>query len=115
MSNNFISLWQKYRPAILKLMVDSLAGPQKYRFLYHEFQNEKPNQRNYTFTLRLFKNRAINNIKDSVVARDLLVVLKQSNKVSELTELVEFEFILDKDFILHIKQETAPTIAETEL
>jgi hypothetical protein len=105
-------LWNKYRPAILKLMVDADDGPQQYKFANHEFRNVNPREKGgYTFTLRAFQGKAVNNIRASAVAQDLLTILQQSRKASELMQASSYEFMLDKQFIFHIvKLETAPEV-----
>jgi len=109
-------LWNKYRPAILQLMIASADGPQQYKFWDHEFKNINPKEKGgYAFTLRMFQGKAINNIKTSTVAKDLLVILQQSKKASELGEDSIYEFMLDKQFMLHIKQEKAPEMSSSEV
>jgi len=101
--------WNKYRPAIIKLMVDSSEGPQQYKFSKHELVGANPKKKTgLSFTLRAFQGQAVNNIKDCVLAKDLLVILKGSPTASELLENTTYEFSLDKDFMFHIKQEEEP-------
>lgn len=108
-------LWKKYRPAILKLMIDASESPQEYKFSKHEFQSSKPTERGgYAFVLRAFQGKAENLIKDSFVAKDLLTILQQSGKACELMETSLYEFSLDKQFILHVKREDAPISEETD-
>lgn len=108
-THKYAHLWSKYRPAILKFMIDSENGPQEYKFSKHEFHNVNPNEKGgHSFTLRVFQGDAVNDIKTSDVAKDLLVILKQSNKASELLEDSLYEFVLDKQFLLHINREKAP-------
>ena len=102
-SSHYAHLWSKYRPAILKLMIDSAEGPQQYKFSDLEFRSLNPKHKGkFSFTLRMFEGRALNNIKTSAVAQDLLVVLKQSAKAIELTGVATYEFNLDKHFTLHV-------------
>ena len=102
-ANMYIYLWKKYRPAILKLMVDSANGPQEYQFSKHEFHDVNPKEKGgYSFTLRVFQSKALKELKTSVLAMDLLAVLQSSRKASELTETATYEFMLDKQFLLHI-------------
>ena len=108
-TNNYSYLWSKYRPAILKLMVDCANGPQEYKFSNHEFGNVNVKKKvNYSFMLRVFQGKALNNIRASEIAQDLLRILRLSPKASELMEILAYEFRLDKDFVLHISQEEAP-------
>ena len=96
-------LWGKYRPAILKLMISSAEGPQQYKFSAHEVRTANPKDKGgFTFTLKFHKGKAVNDIKLSVIAKDLLRVLQQSKKASELSESSMYEFTLDKHFVLHV-------------
>lgn len=105
-SRIYTFVWSKYRPAILKLMIDSSDGPQQYKFSDHEFRRINPKEKGgYTFTLRVFRGKAINDIKASAPAQDLLRVLQQSGKASSLMETSTYEFMLDKHFVLHILHE----------
>ncbi len=105
-------VWSKYRPAILKLMVDSADGPQQYKFSNHEFKSINPKEKGgYAFTLRVFQGKAVNNIKTSAVAQDLLLILQQSRRALELIETSTYEFVMDKHFMLHVaKVEKAPEV-----
>ena len=80
-------LWSKYRPAVLKLMVDAVDGPQEYKFLDHEFKSVNAKEKGgYAFVLQLYQGKAANSIKTSVVAKDLLIILQQSRRALELSE-----------------------------
>ncbi|HTE31206.1 MAG TPA: hypothetical protein VK666_12585 [Chryseolinea sp.] len=105
MSNQvYISLWNKYRPVIIQLMVASADGPQKYKFFDHEFKALNPKEKGYSFALHAFQGKATNNIKTSVMAQDLLNMLNMSRKASELMSLNHFEFSMDKQFMLHVNR-----------
>ena len=96
-------LWGKYRPAILKLMISSADEPQQYKFSAHEVRTANPKGKGgFTFTLKFYKGNAINDIKLSLIAKDLLRVLQQSKKASQLSESSMYEFMLDKHFVLHV-------------
>jgi hypothetical protein len=99
----YTPVWHKYRPAILKMMIDSAAEPQQYKLSDHEFRALNPKQKGgYTFTLQVAKNKLANNIKDYPVAQDLWEVLQLSPKASELIAVDGYEFSMDKQFILHV-------------
>ena len=105
--NTYIPVWNKYRPAILRMMVDSSAEPQQYKLSDHEFKALNPRQKGgYGFTLKVAKSKATSGLKESMVAQDLWEVLKLSPKGSALIEDGQFEFTLDKSFILHITRNT---------
>jgi hypothetical protein len=106
-------VWRKYRPALLKLMVDSNEGPQQYQFSKHEIKSINPNERGgYSFTLKVHKGRSVNDIRSSAIAKDLLLILQNSRKASELAEAATYEFKLDKHFVLHITKESEVKEAE---
>jgi hypothetical protein len=99
----YIPLWTKYRPALLQLMVASAEGPQQYKLYGHEFKGLNPKEKGgYSFTLQAHKGRAKNNIKTSIVAQNLLAVLENSNKASELMATDIYEFTMDKQFMLRV-------------
>lgn len=98
-------LWNKYRPAILRMMVDSADQPQEYKLSGHEFRAMNSKQKGgYNFKLQVSKGRAINNIKDSIIAQELLEMLQLSRKASELIEESAYEIAMDKQFVLHINK-----------
>jgi hypothetical protein len=114
-SNHYASLWNKYRPVILKLMMAADGSPQQYKLSAHEFkaigQREKTG---FSFLLEASDGRAVNNIKGSNVARDLLRILQQSQKASQLMKEGVYELRMDKQFVLHVtrKVEAAKEIEE---
>lgn len=105
----YIPLWNKYRPALLQRMVASAEGPQEYKLYGHEFKGLNPKEKGgYSFTLQAHKGKAKNNIKNSIVAQNLLSVLEASKKASELMANDTYEFTMDKQFNLRITRlETA--------
>lgn len=105
MVNNMVytPIWSKYRPAILQLMVAASGGPQQYKLSAHEFKGMNPKEKGgYSFTLLAHKGRAQNNIKNSVVAQDLLSVLDESRRATELMAVDSYEFKMDKQFTLSV-------------
>ena len=99
------SIWNKYRPAILRMMLDAANEPQQYQLYAHEFHALSDRKRSrYSFTLRVSRGKAINNIRDSVIAHDLLNVLQLSRKATELMESDPYEIVLDGKFMLHINK-----------
>ncbi len=99
----FVSLWNKYRPAILQMMVAADDGPQEYKFFKHEFKAVNSKEKTYSFVLEAHQGKS-NNLKISNLAKDLLFVLVNSPKANELMETNTYEFTLDKQFVLHIKK-----------
>jgi len=112
MSNQvYISLWNKYRPVIIQLMVNSAEAPQKYKFFDHEFKALNPKEKSYSFALAAYQGKATNNIKTSLLAQDLLNMLNMSKKATELMQSNHFEFNMDKQFMFHVKR-PAPVVVE---
>lgn len=98
-------IWHKYRPAILKLMVDAKEDAQQYPFSDHEFKRVSPkNKGKLSFILYVHRSKALNNIKTSPLAIALLEVLQQSKTAAALTGDATYEFLLDDHFVLHIRR-----------
>lgn len=112
----YAHLWSKYRPAVLKFMIDAEGGPQEYKLYGHEFKAINPKEKGgYSFVLSVYQGKAVgNDIKKSVIAQGLLAMLQRSNKANELLETAVYEFTLDKQFMLHIVRVEAPKIEEPE-
>ena len=92
----------KYSPVIIRLMMAAEDSPQEYRLLDHEFKTANSKEKNYSFELSAHKGKALNNIKVSIVAQELLSVLRMSRKGSELLDEFHFEFSMDKLFVFHV-------------
>jgi len=102
--NTYLPVWNKYRPAIIRMMINSNVEPQQYKMSKHEFQAMDAKQRGtYNFTLQVSKGKAINNIKDSVIAQGLLEVLLLSQKAKELSDAAAYEIMMDRQFVLHVR------------
>jgi len=98
-------VWHKYRPVILRLMVDSEKAPQQYAFSDHEFKRVFPRKHNsLAFILFIHRSKALNNIKSSPLAQALLGILQESKTVVRLTEDSTYELILDENFIFHVRK-----------
>ncbi len=98
----YTHLWQKYKPVILKLMVDAQEGPQSYQFQQHEFSDlnsQKPT--GYSFKMEVQRNQKKNKVSSSV-ASDLLSILQSSLKSEELTTEKMYLFKLDSKFKLEV-------------
>jgi len=101
----YLPIWSKYRPVILRLMLDSETEPQQYQLSGHEFRQMNARQKGgYNFVLQVLKGKALNNIRESQMAKELLEVLQLSRKATELTEQAPYEITLDKQFVLHISK-----------
>jgi hypothetical protein len=104
-SNLYTHIWNKYRPVILQLMNGAKEEPQQYKFYVHEFKaaGEKVKS-GYSFTLEASNGKAINNIKNSMLAKDLLQVLQQSKTASQLMESAIYELSMDKHGLLKVNR-----------
>lgn len=98
----YISLWNKYRPVMLQLMSAATAGPQTYQLFVHEFKAAGTRDKSFTFSLEIQNGRATNVTKGSAVARDLIQILQQSPRASELMAGATYLFSLDRQFKLHV-------------
>lgn len=101
----YAPLWNKYRPAILRMMVDAASEPQQYRLMQHEFAAADDKKKtSYSFNLQVAESKPVNNIKNSEAAQDLLHMLQLSRKGAELIEANAYEITMDKQFMLHVSQ-----------
>jgi len=84
-------------------MKDSVDGPQEYRLFVHEFKVLDSREKSYAFAIDVEEGKAIKNGKiSSRVALDLVEVLRQSKTGLELMNEVNFQFTLDRQFILRV-------------
>ncbi|MEQ8714072.1 MAG: hypothetical protein RIC80_13710 [Cyclobacteriaceae bacterium] len=116
-SNAFYPLWKKYKPAVVKLMVDAAEdGTATYQFSKHEFSDIDPKKNStYTFKMSLSEGQLVASIKTSLVAQDLVMLLKQSAKAWELIEAYSYDFVLDKHYVLTVTcVKELPTVEEED-
>ena len=109
------SLWNKYRPVVVKMMVDSADGPQHYQFIQHEFKDINPKEKGgYSFEMHAHQNRAMNNIKMSIPAQNLLEILLNSGKAVELMYADTYIISMDKQFLLTVTKMEVEEEEESE-
>lgn len=113
-SHKYAYFWAKYRPALLKLMIDSAEGPQQYKFSSHEVRSANTTQKVQTFMLKIHKGKAVNNVRESLIAKDLLWILQQPGKAMELSETFTYQFRLDGQFMLYVVRETDAVSVKTD-
>lgn len=98
-------LWRKYRPVVLRLMMDAEEDSQRYVFSSDEFRKMFPkSRRKLAFILYFHRSRALNNIKASILAQSLIDVLRLSKTSASLCNDATFEFILDENFVFHVRR-----------
>lgn len=104
----YTTLWSKYRPSILKMMMAAEETPQEYKFYSHEFKALKPTEKTFSFALQVNGGKVANPTKVPPIAKELLMVLQYSRKATELMEGQTYEFKLDRNFLLHVTKHPAP-------
>lgn len=96
-------------------MADAEEEPQEYTFQPHEFKDVNPKEKGgYWFTMEVYKGKAQNNIKGSVVAQDLLLILQKSGRAQEMFETAKYEFTLDKQFSFAVHREAVVEESDEE-
>jgi hypothetical protein len=102
----YIRVWEKYRPVLLSLMVASEKEPQTYLLSNHEFIDINPKKLSgYAFIMRFHMGKSMTDIKKSLLAPDLLYILKRSARAMELSESAIYELQMDKLFNITITYE----------
>jgi hypothetical protein len=113
--NPYSPLWNKYRPMIIKLMSAASQEPQQYKLYGHEFKAMGQKVKSgYSFVLEATKGKAVNNIKGSIVAHDLLQILQQSTKAMQLMQEATYELSLDKNFVFKVSRKITPAEVTAE-
>jgi hypothetical protein len=86
-------------------MVNAEEAPQQYSFSNHEFRRMFPaNRKSLAFIVYIHRSKPLNNIKTSPLAHALVGILKESNTAVRLTENSTYEFMLDENFIFHVRR-----------
>ncbi len=92
---------------IIKLMSAAAQEPQQYKLYGHEFKAMGQKVKSgYSFVLEAAKGKAVNNIKGSIIAHDLLQILQTSTKAMQLMQEATYELSLDKNFIFKVSRKT---------
>ncbi len=90
---------------IIKLMSAAAQEPQQYKLYGHEFKAMGQKVKSgYSFVLEAAKGKAVNNIKGSIIAHDLLQILQTSTKAMQLMQEATYELSLDKNFIFKVSR-----------
>lgn len=100
---NYAHVWSKYKPVIVKMMVDSSEKEQEYQLSNHEFVDVNPKRvTGYSFDIEISKGRILVEPKGNLLLKDFMYVLKKSEKANVLMETRNFNVALSKDFKLTI-------------
>lgn len=109
----FYPLWKKYKPVVLKLMMDAKDGVQTYPLSKHEFTDLAPKKNIvYSFKIDIFQSKPLVAIKTSLVAQDFMEMIRQSGKAIELMDTATYHIELDKQFMFHVS--CTPVVNEEE-
>ena len=111
----YYPIWKKYKPVLLKLMKDATEGePQTYQLSKHEFTDANTRKTaTYTFKIASENSRLLKTSKSSIVAADLIAVLKQSGTAIELLDSYNYNFAMDNQFNLTVNAEAHEVAAES--
>jgi hypothetical protein len=106
----YASFWNKYRPAILKMMHGAVNEVQQYQFMKHELSSiDKKPKGGFDFKLVISNGKATRETSDSEIAKDMLNMLQGSQTGSTLIAANRYEIVLDKNQTLRIsRQELLP-------
>lgn len=96
----YLYVWKKYKPVLVKLMVDAVEEPQHFQLSGHEFKDI--DARSCSFSLEVLDGKALNVVKVSLIAKELLYILKQSGRAVELMTNAQYTYKMGADFILHV-------------
>jgi hypothetical protein len=105
--HKYTPFWNKYRPAILKMMQAELNDVQQYQFMKHELDDlGKRPKGGFDFQMVISASKVVNNISNSDIAKDLLNVLQLSQTGSALLATHRYEIALDKKLTLRISRQS---------
>lgn len=117
----FSQTWKKYLPVIIILLKRSVQEPQTLNVNHTDFERAAGGRKlKFSFTnLQLNKGRINTDAKHAAVALELAVVLQEDRFTNGFISNQNFEFALNNDFKLTIKNTTPPAepveeTAETE-
>src|SRR6476646_4612490 len=104
----FLQTWKKYLPVIVLLMKRSDKGDQVLSMNSTDFQRAAGGKKmKLTFSdLRLENGRMAYQVKQTAVASDLTRLLQEDDKSRELIRNHTFEFSMNSNFQLTIKNTT---------
>ncbi|HWC54316.1 MAG TPA: hypothetical protein VG676_12095 [Chitinophagaceae bacterium] len=105
----FIQTWNKYLPVIKILIKRSVNGVQTLDMNQSDFQRATGGRKvKFVFAITLRKGRIQNTVNPSQTAKDLLAVLQMDSVTNSIIREQEFEFTMNNNFQLLIKNITPP-------
>ena len=106
----YAPFWNKYRPAILKMMQASVDEWKEYQFMPHELSSiEKKPKGGFSFRVVITMNKAVVETKDSEIAKDLIEMLRSSQTGSNLIATNKYEFVMGKNQLLRVSKQSVET------
>jgi hypothetical protein len=109
----FTQTWNKYLPLIRIFMKRSTASPQTLAMNFTDFQRATGGRKvKFTFSISLHKGRIQNTISPSPLAKELSALLQQDDITRQLVRQYDYDFSLNSDFQLTIKNNTPQAAAE---
>jgi hypothetical protein len=105
----FTQTWNKYLPIIKILMKRSTTGPQTLDMNLTDFQRAAGGRKvKFTFAVTLHKGRIQNVTSPPPLAKELSIILQEDDMTRQLVRQQDYEFSLNSDFQLTIKNNTSP-------
>jgi len=107
----FTQTWNKYLPIIKILMKRSVTGSQSFDMNQTDFQRAAGGRKiKFTFTISLHKGRIQNITNPPALAKDLSELLQENSDTNKLVRKYDYEFSLNSNFQLTIKNSTSPLV-----
>jgi len=104
----FLQTWKKYLPVIILLMKRSDKGDQVLDMNYTDFQRATGGKKTkLTFSsLRLVNGRTGYDANNTQLAKDLILVLQENEQTGSMLRQKQFEFSVNANFQLTIRNTT---------
>ena len=104
----FLQTWKKYLPVIILLMKRSDKGEQVLNMNYTDFQRAAGGKKiKLSFSILVLANGRTNyESKANALATDLMLVLQENEQAGKLMRDKLFEFSMNSDFQLTIRNNT---------
>lgn len=106
----FVQTWKKYLPVIAILMKRSTNGEQTLNMNYSDFVRAAGGRKlKFNFSNLVINNgRVDNTTKHAPIVKEFAQVLQENDQTRALIKNQQFEFAMNSDFQLLIKNSTVP-------
>jgi hypothetical protein len=110
----FTQIWKKYLPVIIILMKRSGGSDQVLDMNSTDFTRAAGGRKaRFSFSNVQLNNGRISSLKNTPpLAMDLMLLLQENEQSRKIVRHQQFEFALNSDFQLTIKNNTAPAVTE---